>query len=136
MLTGGCACGALRYRAGGEPLLQGFCHCRNCQRLSGSGHVGFICFPESAVMIEGATTTYAVTGGSGLIATRYSCPTCHGMVFGRAEVIPGQVNFYAGSLDDLSQFKPEIAIYVRSRPAWDDVSRGLPSYETVPAGQA
>ena len=48
-MTGGCQCGALRYRAEGEPLIQGFCHCRTCQRLSGGGHVGFICFPEGAV---------------------------------------------------------------------------------------
>jgi hypothetical protein len=132
MLTGGCLCGALRYRAEGEPMLQGFCHCRNCQRLSGSGHVGFICFPEGAVTVEGKTTSYAATGNSGLTATRYSCPTCRSMVFGRAEVMPGQINLYAGSLDDLSSFKPQVAIYVRSRPAWDDVSRRLQCFETVP----
>jgi len=132
MLTGGCACGALRYRAQGEPELQGFCHCRSCQRLSGAGHVGFICFDERNVTMEGATQSYVATGGSGLPATRYSCPVCHSIVFGRAEIMPGKINFYAGSLDELSRFRPGIAIYVRSRPAWDDASRGLPSYETVP----
>jgi len=99
-MTGGCQCGALRYRAEGEPLIQGFCHCRNCQRISGGGHVGFICFPEGAVTIEGATRSYGLTGGSGRTATRYSCPTCHSGVFGRADVMPGQINLYAGSLDD------------------------------------
>ena len=99
-MTGGCQCGALRYRAEGEPLIQGFCHCRNCQRISGAGHIGFICFPESAVVVEGATRSYSLTGGSGRTATRYFCPTCHSDVFGRAEVMAGQINLYAGSLDD------------------------------------
>ncbi|WP_428668660.1 GFA family protein [Reyranella sp.] len=134
MITGGCLCGALRYRAEGEPLLQGLCHCRNCQRMSGAGHAGFICFAEDAVTVEGETRSYASTGGSGTIATRYSCPTCHSVVFGRAEAMPGRINLYAGSLDDTSQFKPQVAIFTRSRPPWDDSSRGLMCYEKVPGG--
>jgi len=132
ILTGGCVCGALRYRAEGDPVLQGFCHCRNCQRLSGAGHIGFICFPESAVTLEGATRAHSLTGGSGRTATRYACPTCQSGVFGRAEVMPGQINLYAGSLDDTSQFRPQIAIFTRSRPAWDTSSKGLKCFETVP----
>jgi hypothetical protein len=131
-LTGGCVCGALRYRARGEPRLQGFCHCRACQRISGSGHIGFICFPESAVTLQGEMHSYSLVGGSGLPAMRYFCPTCHSAVFGRGDVMPGQINLYAGSLDDPARFKPQMAIFVRSRPPWDDVSRGLVCYETVP----
>ena len=133
MITGGCLCGALRYRADGEPLSQGLCHCRNCQRLSGAGHVGWLCFTEAAVSVEGEARAYAMTGGSGATATRYSCPTCHSIVFGRAEVMPGRLNLYAGSLDDTAQFKPTMAIFVRSRPPWDDSSRGLTCFETVPS---
>lgn len=132
MRAGGCLCGALRWRAEGEPLLQGLCHCRNCQRLGGGGHVGFICFPEEAATVEGETRSHGVTGGSGRVATRYSCPVCHAIVFGRSEVIPGKINFYAGSLDDTSLFKPTMAIFVRSRPPWDDSSRGLTCHETLP----
>ena len=133
MITGGCLCGALRYRVEGEPKLQGLCHCRNCQRLGGGGHVGWLCFDEAAVTIEGPTRPYATTGGSGALATRFSCPTCHAIVYGTAEVMPGLTNVYAGSLDDTARFKPTMAIFTRSRPAWDDSSRGLECYETVPS---
>jgi hypothetical protein len=128
MITGGCLCGALRYRAEGEPNLQGLCHCRNCQRLSGGGHVGWMCFDEKAIAVEGATRPYATTGGSGRTATRFSCPTCHSIVYGTAEAMPGLINIYAGSLDDTSQ----MAIFTRSRPAWDDSSRNLQCFETLP----
>ena len=47
--------------------------------------------------------------------------------------MPGLVNIYAGSLDDTAQFKPQMAIFTRSRPAWDDSSRNLTCYETVPS---
>jgi hypothetical protein len=132
MITGGCLCGALRYRAEGEPKSQGLCHCRNCQRLSGGGHVGWLCFPESAVTIEGATLAYATTGGSGRTATRYSCPACGSIVYGRSEAMPGLANLYAGSLDDTAQFKPQMAIFTCSRPAWDQSSRDLACFETLP----
>ena len=46
--------------------------------------------------------------------------------------MPGLINIYAGSLDDTSQFKPQMAIFTRSRPAWDDSSRNLQCFETVP----
>jgi hypothetical protein len=133
MITGGCLCGALRYRAEDEPNLQGLCHCRTCQRLTGSSHVGWMCFAASAVTVEGATRACTTTGGSGRPATRFSCPTCHSIVYGTAEVMPGLINIYAGSLDDTSQFKPQMAIFTRSRPAWDDSSRNLACFETLPS---
>jgi hypothetical protein len=133
MITGGCLCGALRYRAEGEPKFQGLCHCRNCQRLGGGGHAGVLCFDEAAVTVEGATRAYAATGGSGRTATRFSCSTCNSIVYGTAEVMPGLINLYAGSLDDTAQFKPQMAIFTRSRPAWDQSSRDLTCFETVPS---
>jgi hypothetical protein len=54
------------------------------------------------------------------------------MIFGRAEVMPGIVNLYAGALDDTAQFKPRIAIFTRSRPTWDTSSVGLRCFETLP----
>jgi hypothetical protein len=116
----------------GEPLMQGLCHCRNCQRTSGGGHVGFLCFPASAVKIEGKTRSYTRSGGSGRPASRHACPVCLSVVYGTAEVMPGQINFYAGSLDRPALFKPQIAIFVRERPPWDDASRNLQCFETVP----
>jgi len=134
MLTGRCACGALRYRAEGEPLIQGFCHCRSCQRTSGAGHVGWLCFPETAVKVDGERKVFTRAGGSGRPASRIACPKCLSVVYGTAEVMPGMINLYAGSLDDPAQFKPSMAIFVSERPPWDDVSRGLKCFATVPSG--
>jgi len=133
MLTGRCACGALKYRAEGEPLMQGFCHCRSCQRTSGAGHVGWLCFQESAVIVEGEKKAYTRVGGSGRQASRFACPVCLSVVYGTAEVMPRMINVYAGSLDDPAQFKPRIAIFVSERPPWDDVSRNLQCFDTVPS---
>jgi len=38
-LEGGCACGAVRYRLTAPPLIVHACHCRDCQKLTGSAFV-------------------------------------------------------------------------------------------------
>ena len=128
--TGGGRCGGVRYRATGTPEFQGLCHCRDCQRLCGGGHVGFLCFASDVVAIEGETLVRR-GGGSGR-AERHYCPACLSQLFGTSEIMPGKTNIYAGSLDDPAQFTPQFAIFVRSRPPWDSSSRGLPSFETLP----
>jgi hypothetical protein len=112
--------------------MQGFCHCKSCQRTSGGGHVGFIAFDEKAMAIEGERKIYTRPGGSGRPASRYACPVCYSMVWGTGEVMPGMINNDAGSLDDSAMFKPAIAIFVSEKPAWDDSSRNLKCFATVP----
>jgi len=131
-LTGGCVCGAVRYRATGTPEMQGLCHCRNCQRLGGGGHVGFLCFPLEAVIVEGETRETRGPGGSGQPAERHFCPTCCSALFGLSEMMPGKINIYAGSLDDPGQFKPAFAIFTRSRRPWDLLPADIAAYETLP----
>jgi len=131
-MTGGCLCGTIRYRATGTPEFQGLCHCRDCQKLSGGGHVGFICFPREAVTIEGEVLAHHGKGGSGRPADRLYCPSCLSPLFGTSELMPGKINIYAGSLDDLGQFEPQVAIFTRSRQPWDDGSRNLKCFETLP----
>jgi hypothetical protein len=38
-LEGGCACGAVRYRLTAAPLIVHACHCRDCQKTTGSAFV-------------------------------------------------------------------------------------------------
>ncbi|HEX3407571.1 MAG TPA: hypothetical protein VHS81_10070, partial [Caulobacteraceae bacterium] len=47
--AGGCLCGALRFRAVGEPLFQGHCYCVDCQKASGSGFIPFLGFSSDQV---------------------------------------------------------------------------------------
>ena len=53
-ITGGCRCGAVRYRIEGERLTARHCWCRDCQYIgAGSGTVN-VFFPSEAVKVEGA----------------------------------------------------------------------------------
>ena len=70
MLTGGCLCGAVRYEIGADPMFAAHCHCRDCQKATGTGHVSVIGAPKAAFKLTGAVKGYAMTGGSGDQITR------------------------------------------------------------------
>jgi hypothetical protein len=129
VLKGGCLCGAVRYEATAEPLFEGFCHCRDCQRVSGTGHVPVIGVPKPAFSFSGKTTVYAVPGTAG---GRHFCPVCGAQLFGMPGSAPDMVTIYIGSLDDPSVFAPTVAIFTRSRHAWDRNAMALTEFEALP----
>jgi hypothetical protein len=131
MMTGGCLCGRVRYESRGEQLFGVLCHCRDCQRASGTGGVPVMGVPKSTFRVIGETRTYGVLGGSRKQAVRHFCPSCGSLLFGTPEVVPDVVTIYVGSLDDPSAFRPTYAQFTRDRPAWAEMR--LPEYETAPA---
>jgi hypothetical protein len=132
--TGGCRCGAVRYEAEGEPIYAGYCFCEDCRRSSGSGFAPFMGFAAAAVRFEGATDRSVATSIRGSDAVRNFCPACHSLVFGGIVGEDDQHTIYAGTLDDPSLFKPQMAIFGRDRPAWALLPPGVTVFETMPEG--
>ena len=76
-LTGGCLCGALRYEAGGAPLRRFLCHCRDCQKSTGSAFQFGVTVPRSQfAWTKGTPARYTRTADSGRLITRLFCPAC------------------------------------------------------------
>ena len=132
ILTGGCLCGALHYEARGEPIYTGHCYCGDCRKSSGGGYIGFMGYPANAVTFSGPTLQYRSMSFRGTEAVRNSCPTCGGLVFGGEVGKDESHTIYAGSLDDPSQFHPQMAIFTRGRPEWAMIPPGLTVFETMP----
>ena len=82
--------------------------------------------------LAGETRSHGLAGDSGRTACATPAPAAAAACSAAPSSMPGMVNLYAGSLDDTAQFKPRIAIFVRSRPPWDTSSNGLECFETVP----
>src|SRR5260221_13043729 len=79
--TGSCQCGDVRYEIDADPYFAGHCHCRDCQRAGGAGHITSAGFPPDALKVSGATTKYESKSDSGLQVIRQFCPRCGSRLF-------------------------------------------------------
>ena len=89
--TGGCLCGVVRYRFTGEPVAAVHCHCRDCQRVTGSGFATVFGVESEALVIEGAETLgdFALQAHTGQTVTRQFCSHCGSALFTKADNNPG-----------------------------------------------
>lgn len=131
-ISGGCACGAVRYEFSGEPMFAANCHCRDCQRASGSPFASFFALPQAAVRVTGEVKYHAVTSEAGNTVSRGFCPACGSRLMGRTTLMPDAMVIVAGSLDDPSWFKPAMNVWTASAQAWDHMSPELPAFPKNP----
>ena len=131
-LTGGCLCGAVRYRVTAQPAATGLCYCQSCQKLSGSGRMFNAMVAADALRIEGQTRAYAWTADSGSTVTTSFCPTCGSPLFGESSGFPGMMAFRVASLDDPSAIAPQMVVYTKRMPPWDHLIPGVPAFPEMP----
>ncbi|MGH8085440.1 MAG: GFA family protein [Lysobacter sp.] len=131
-MSGSCLCGSVRYTFSGEVARAGNCHCINCKKATGSGYAPTLFVPENAVEITGEVKYYESTGTSGTSVRRGFCPNCGSQLFGKPGAFPGMLGVRAGSLDDLSQYKPQVDIFTSRSPAWDCMDPDLPKFSEMP----
>ena len=125
-LTGGCLCGAVRYRLTSEPFNAGWCHCRMCQLNSGSPAMVFASVPP---------TDYAIDNGADEIrryrssekAERWFCGRCGTPLLFR-EFAGTTHEVSIATLDEPEAVLPGFHIYYDSRIAWAEAADNLPQY--------
>ena len=108
MRTGGCLCGAVRYRVEGEPTHVGRCHCADCRKESGSAFTVYAHWPRARFELDGDLATYD---------GRSFCPRC-GSRLGCFDDDAG-VEIRIGTLDDAPfGLTPEAEIWIKRREPW------------------
>jgi hypothetical protein len=132
-ITGRCYCGALRYRASGESLFSGQCHCRECQYITG-GHPNVVVgMPEAGFAYVAGTPKAFQRGDLENPVTREFCPQCGTHILSRAPGLPGAVLIKVGTFDDPSLFTgPQMVIYTIDKQRFHTVPDGVPAFERVP----
>jgi hypothetical protein len=130
---GGCLCGAVRYRVRGEPVWVAHCHCKSCQRASGSAVLPFAGFAtEGFEIVQGTPVRFASSPG----VARSFCPTCGTPLTYQAERFPGEVHITLGSLDAPAAFTPTAHVWTEDRVASIAYSDGLRHHPKGSAGPA
>ena len=131
--TGGCACGAIRYSIAADPVFMNHCQCRDCQRVSGTGHGSYLTFAaRGLVTVSGDATRRDMICDSGAIKSHAFCPTCGSPVYLTFAAMPDLFTVHAASLDEPGRYTPEAVTYtVRGQP-WDRLDPALPAFERMP----
>lgn len=130
--TGGCACGAIRYDIPSDPMVLNDCQCRDCQRMSGTGHGSYLTFPRDGVTVTGQATLWDIVGDSGHVKTRAFCPQCGSPVYMTFSAMPQVFTVHAASLDDPGRYQPQMVTYAMRGHAWDCVDPALQRFDKMP----
>ncbi len=126
--TGGCLCGAVRYRAVGEPVGACHCHCDTCRRHSGAAFASAIGFAdEDVIWTNGEPSRYH----SSPSCARLFCANC-GSSSAQYWVDIGMLWPYVGTLDNPASVKPEFHMFTEEQLPWVKLDDGLPCHSKFP----
>lgn len=129
--TGGCLCGAVRYTLTSEPAMPMVCHCKHCQRQSGSAFSTIVAVPKSDCSVSGDVSSYIDTADSGNMITRQFCGRCGSPLFTLSDTMPGMIFVKAGTLDDTDAYTPQVHIWAKSKQGWVETGE-VPALEGNP----
>jgi hypothetical protein len=122
-LTGGCACGAIRYEITAMPYLLYACHCTECQRRSGSAFaLNMPVATEALRIVKGTPKGWRNVGASGTATINWFCADCGGRIYGERDGRPEAMTIRAGTLDDTSWLRPAAHFFMRSAQPWETIA--------------
>lgn len=128
---GGCACGAVRYRVRNAPFRTSVCHCRACQRRTGSAFgIGIYFKQEDFELLRGELKAYEYRSDETHRWLRMEfCPSCGTTVSWTAEVFPGGRGVAGGTFDDPSWLRIERHVWTRSAHPWVPIPPEVEKFE-------
>jgi len=128
LLSGGCWCGAVRYRVPDEFRYAMNCHCSRCRAATGTAFKSLAGIEREKLVIERGADALLVTGDDDLNDTR--CAACGSFLF--SVVRDGKyVHVGMGSLIDEPSIRPSAHIFVGSKAPWFEITDDLPQCEEL-----
>lgn len=113
-----CACGQLRVVAEGEPLRVSICHCRACQRRTGSAFGVQARWPKQQVSMQGDARLWRRIGDDGSTLDFRFCPHCGSTLWFTQDVAPELIAVAVGAFGDPTFPAPVRSNYEPYRHAW------------------
>jgi hypothetical protein len=132
-IEGGCYCGAVRYRAEGEPMFKGQCHCRECQYISGGHPNAVMAMPESGFSYTKGAPKGFRRSDLDTPVTREFCASCGTHLLAKSPSVPGALLLKVGTFDDPSVYgAPQMVIYTVDKQSFHHLPAGVPTFERRP----
>ena len=118
-MTGGCACGKLRYRITAQPFMVTACHCTTCQNRTGSAFSMNMMVPRDGFEVaQGAVLTRTMATASGNLSVHNYCEACLVRTHSEPGANPAVTFVRPGTLDDTKELAPIAQIWTRSAQPW------------------
>jgi hypothetical protein len=126
---GGCGCREIRYRMHGAPLFVHCCHCRWCQRETGSAFVLNAMIESDRVeLLQGEPERVKTPSNSGKGQDISRCPTCRIALWSNYAGAGEAVRFVrVGTFDDPDRWPPDIHIFTSSKQPWVILPAAVPA---------
>jgi hypothetical protein len=130
MRDGGCACGEIRYRLNDAPIVVHCCHCRWCQRESGSAFaLNAVIEAEQVELLVGTPEHVATPSASGRGQEVVRCPTCKVALWSHYGGAGTRASFVrVGTLDDPDACPPDVHIFTDSKQPWVTLPDDVPAF--------
>ena len=134
VFPGSCSCGSVKYRLTSAPMFVHCCHCKDCQRQTGSAFVINALIEGTRVEVTGETIGVSMPTDSGKPHVIHRCPKCQTALWsyygGREEIRFVRV----GTLDEPGALPPDVHIYTRSKLPWVRLDRRSLGEDGLPEG--
>jgi hypothetical protein len=126
---GGCDCRAVRYRLRSRPLFVHCCHCRWCQRETGSAFaLNAMIETERLEVLSGAVELVATPSNSGKGQAIARCPACRLAQWSHYAGAGDAIAFVrVGTLDEPDRLPPDVHIFTSSKQPWVILPAGTPA---------
>src|SRR5271166_4607258 len=108
------------------------CHCRDCQKFTGSAFAALVRVTKEALTIEGTLKTFGSIGGSGNPILRHFCPECGSSIAEEPGTRPGMIILNVGTFDDPTVAKAGREIFRDDALPWVEVHGEIPRFAKRP----
>ena len=127
ILQGRCFCGAVTFRAEGEPFQVSWCHCRDCRRQSGAPAVVWAGFNSDQIAFESEPHRRRSSPN----ITRSFCSECGTPMTYEDDRLAGEIYFHTGLFDEADRLVPDRHAYVTSKLFWLHLEDGLAKFDST-----
>jgi hypothetical protein len=129
-IEGGCDCRAIRYRMTTAPMIVHSCHCRWCQRESGSAFaLNAVIEADRVELVAGQPECVNTPSASGKGQKIWRCPTCRVAVWSNYAG-SGELSRFVrvGTLDNPDLLPPDVFIFTSTKQPWVVLPASIPAF--------
>ena len=115
VITASCNCGAVKFSASSDPLIQFVCHCTHCQTATGNAFAELVFFKLKRTAITGDLRKQQFVADSGSRTQRHYCIHCNDLMFDQSEGFAGIIGVMRERITSDFIFTPVSHVWVQSK---------------------